>query len=237
MINQSFLQPVLDVGYVHLTNISGPKPVLDKLNNRFHVSDRDPANCARVSFDQRETPRTPEEDYKLNSYLWQNKHTTPFEMIETWWEVKLPIVVARQFIRHRTISVNEVSRRYVTTPLEFYYPENWRGKAKNNKQGSSGVIEYSAELMNKKYNNILLDATDHYNFCISVGMCPEMARLHVPQSLYTKWVWKQNLHNLAHFINLRKDAHAQFEAREYAAAKLSLLMKVIPNLVTLMLID
>lgn len=225
--------PVLDVGYVKLLNISGPTHGVFTPEG-YSVSDRDPANCARLSFDQKDT-RTEEEDLKLTKYLWEHKHTTPFEMVMTWWEVKLPLVVARQFIRHRTISVNEVSRRYVSTPLEFYRPKVWRAKAASNKQGSEGLIEYSTALMNKKYNALLDAANEHYNWVIDLGMCPEMARLHVPQSMYTKWIWRQDFHNLAHFINLRKDSHAQWEAQEYARAKLSLLKQVVPNLANLLM--
>jgi len=112
---------VLDHGYVILRNISGP---IRRASQPFDADDTDPANAARFSFDaaDQET-RVREDDLKLARYLWKNRHTTPFEMVEVWLEMQMPIFVARQFVRHRTVSINEVSARYVQLPKQFYIPD------------------------------------------------------------------------------------------------------------------
>ena len=124
--------PVLDHGFVTLRNMAGPTRRADC---EFDASDRDPAQAARMSFDQMNGERTEEEDFKLSKYLMKNWHTSPFEMVEIWLEMKMPIFVARQFVRHRTASINEVSGRYITLPAEWYIPKIVGGKAPTAKQG------------------------------------------------------------------------------------------------------
>src|SRR5690606_18852081 len=123
---------VLDHGFVRLRNMAGPtRRVLngtheetgDFILRPFDADDRDPAQAARMSFDQMDSERTLEEDMRLSRYLMKNWHTSPFEMVEIWLEMKMPIFVARQFVRHRTASINEVSGRYVQLPGEWYIPE------------------------------------------------------------------------------------------------------------------
>ena len=220
-----YLRSVLDYGYVKLLNISGPTRRADA---PFDAASQDPANSARLSFDQRDT-RSLAEDLKLTTYLHKNKHTTPFEMIETWWEIKLPIFVARQLVRHRTVSINEVSRRYVDGPVEYYTPKTWRAKAISNKQGSSGLTSYQC-LSSNDYRRAMDYSTSVYKSLLADKVCPEQARLVLPVSVYTKWLWKQDLHNLLHMLNLRSDTHAQWETQQYANAMLELLREVLPEL-------
>ena len=129
---------VLDHGHVKLLNVSGP---IRRLDQDFDANDIDPPNTARMSFDSREAGRTEDQDMKLAEYLMKNKHSTPFEMVEVWMEMKLPIFVARQFVRHRTVSLNEVSARYVKLPEEWYIPDIVGGKPVNAKQGQSDNLD------------------------------------------------------------------------------------------------
>ena len=126
---------VLDHGFVTLRNLAGPTRRPDQ---QFDADDRDPAQAARMSFDQMDTDRSAEEDHRLSRYLMKNWHTSPFEMVECWLEMKMPIFVARQFVRHRTVSINEVS---VTLPEEWYIPEVVGGKAPNAKQGQIDSLD------------------------------------------------------------------------------------------------
>lgn len=212
-------------GYVKLLRIAGP----------WHDNDiTDVAHVARVSFDATEAYSN-EKALKLVDYLWAHRHTTPFEMIQTWWEIKLPIFVARQLVRHRTASINEVSRRYVTDQIEFYLPEVWRKAADNKKQGSidEGFTMNEADCLlsrNKFYTLRMYLHYVHalYNDLIANGVCPEQARMLLPLNLYTRMIWRQDLHNLLHMISLRIDPHAQAETREYAQAMLIVLAEHIP---------
>ncbi len=213
---------VLDKGYVKLLNIGGPDGPGD---------DRDPANCARISFDAKDT-RERDADLKLNRYLWTHQHTTTFEMMETWWEMKMPIFVARQFVRHRTASINEVSRRYVDSEPEIYFPQAWRGRAADKKQGSSDarMHDMDAATAGVAYFAATAEALSAYRKMLKHGVAPEMARMVLPLSTYTTWVWHQDLHNLLHMLRLRSAPDAQWEARQYANAMLSLLRDRLPDL-------
>lgn len=130
--------PVLDHGFVQLRNLAGPTRRRDR---EFDAHDVDPPNAARMTFDQMDSGRTEDDDFKLAKYLMKNWHTSPFEMIEAWIEMKLPILVARQFVRHRTVSLNEVSTRYVTLPAEWYIPElaDIKMQVDNKKQGGRPI--------------------------------------------------------------------------------------------------
>lgn len=222
---------VLDHGFVKLLNLSGPTRRIDQ---EFDAHDTDPANVARVSFNNKDSGKTQQQDLRLCDYLLKNWHTTPFESIECWLEMKLPIFVARQFIRHRTISINEISGRYVTLPKEWYIPEIVGGKAKSNKQGQENNLSISLQrAFNYDLNSNCKESYSAYTYYIEKGVAPEHARLFLHVNHYTKWTWKQNLHNMMHFLYLRLNEHAQIEAREYAKAVLSLLNMYLPNTVAL----
>lgn len=202
---------VLDHGFVKLRNIAGPNGT---------ATDRDPANAARMSFDAADT-RTEEQDLKLCDYLMKNRHTSPFEMIEIWVEMKMPIFVARQFVRHRTTSINEVSARYVTLPAEWYIPkpENVGIKPDKAKQGRGAPVD--AELAEQFRFDLNLDCSNGYQKYLrylEYGVAPELARCFLHVNHYTHWLWKQDLHNMMHFLSLRDHSHAQWEPQQYAIA-------------------
>jgi thymidylate synthase (FAD) len=228
---------VLDHGFVTLRNISGPtrRPAED-----YDADDVDPSNTARMSFDQMDSglARGREQDLRLAEYLMKNRHTTPFEMIEVWLEMKLPIFVARQFVRHRTVSINEVSGRYVQLPAEWYIPkpEHVGIKPPSVKQGrvlAWDELDHSQQLTIKSFLSKMDDDCRHsyskYSQAIDVGIPNELARLYLHLNHYTHWVWKQDLHNIMHFLSLRDHSHAQYEAQQYAKAILSLLDQVLPE--------
>lgn len=218
---------VLDYGFVKLRNVSGPTRRPDAL---FDADDIDPANSARMSFDASDKERAREEDLKLCNYLMKNWHTTPFEMIEIWLEMKMPIFVARQFVRHRTATINEVSGRYITLPEEWYIPEVVGGKAKSNKQGQEdNLSEIDQECFRATLQGSCEQSYDHYRYFLKQGVAPEHARMFLHLNHYTHWLWKQDLHNMMHFLALRMDSHAQIEARAYANAIYKLLQQVLPE--------
>ena len=234
---------VLDHGYVILRNLSGPtRRTADFIGNEekcgtertFDADDVDVANSARMSFDGMDIERTYEIEMKLNRYLLVNSHMTPFESIEVWLEMKLPIFVARQFVRHRTATLNEVSGRYVTLPAEWYIPEIVGGKPENKKQGQSDTLDQ----FQQDYFKRILDehcAFGYRNYLRSItnGVAPEHARLFLSLNHYTHWIWKQDLRNLMHFLALRQHSHAQVEAQKYADAIFTLLEPHLPGLMGL----
>jgi thymidylate synthase (FAD) len=242
---------VLDHGYVILRNLAGPTRRSDKIQHDgdswviserdFDADDVDVANSARMSFNNADQTRTYEVEMKLNKYLAVNKHMTPFEMVEVWLEMKLPISVARQLVRHRTVSLNEVSGRYVQLPAEWYIPaiDKVMMQSKNKKQGGNLVdlsdpdqamraahyIDRLNEDCKRSYENYLLAIND--------GIAMEQARYHLHLNHYTHWLYKQDLRNLFHMVALRDHAHAQGETQEYARATVNLLEPHIPGLVAL----
>lgn len=237
---------VLDHGFVILRNISGPTHRIRDYNEgsyeeggsivekSFDADDTDPANTARMSFDQMDSGRTREQDLKLCEYLMKNKHTTPFEMIEVWLEMKMPIFVARQFVRHRTVSINEVSARYVTLPPEWYIPEIVGGKPVSAKQGQSGELDAAVQQEFRESLNISCETSySNYLFSMQQGVAAEHARMFLHLNHYTHWIWKQNLHNLMHFLSLRDHSHAQIESQRYAQAIDLLLRQQLPELMAL----
>lgn len=236
---------VLDHGFVALRNIAGPTRRTGEesycegsdgehnsyFNRRdFDADDTDPANAARMSFDQTDSNRTRDEDLKLCKYLMKNWHTSPFEMVEVWLEMKLPIFVARQFVRHRTCSINEVSGRYVTLLAEWYIPEVVGGKAPTKKQGQADNLSPEAQA---NFKQALLNHCSagycEYLDALAEGAAPEHARLFLSLNHYTHWLWKQDLHNMMHFLSLRDHSHAQVEAQAYAKAIDALIRRVLPN--------
>lgn len=222
---------VLDHGFVTLRNIAGPTR---RTGAEFDASDVDVANSARMSFDASDLERSYEIEMKLNRYLLANKHMTPFESIEVWLEMKLPIFVARQFVRHRTAALNEVSGRYVTLPAEWYIPEVVGGKPINKKQGQSDSLGvFAQEVFRKELNDHCLNGYSNYIVAMERGVAPEHARMFLSLNHYTHWLWKQDLRNLMHFLALRTHSHAQVEAQAYANAVVELLEPTIPGLISL----
>lgn len=194
----------LDKGFVRLVDIMG--------------GDESIVQAARVSYGK--GTKTVSEDRNLIRYLMRHRHTSPFEMVEYKFHIKLPIFVARQWIRHRTANVNEYSGRYSIMPDEFYIPspEDVRTQSRTNKQGRSD--EPIPEDIAKEFIEDLTQSQnllyEKYNYYLSKDIARELARINLPLSTYTEWYWKIDLHNLFHFLELRLHPTAQFEIREYA---------------------
>lgn len=179
----------------------------------------------------REPARTKEKDEKLIRYLYEHEHLTPFEKVRFEFVVKLPIFVARQWIRHRMGSFNEVSARYTELKDEFYIPEleRIRGQHHANKQGSGERLPESYALDCLEEIKLSSErAFDSYTRMLSRGLARELARMVLPTNIYTSWYWTVDLRNLFHFLHLRLDEHAQYEIRVYAEAILKMLRKVAP---------
>jgi len=160
-------------------------------------------------------------DTKLINYLAKHKHTSPFGHCFASFHIKAPVFVARQLVKHKFLRWNEISRRYVDTKPEFYVPDVWRGKAEDKKQGSDGVIEEATHILysnNEFYGCI--DETDPYYQCLHsyegllrLGVCPEQARMVLPQSMMTEWYWSGSLDAFADMCNLRCAGDTQLETR------------------------
>ena len=201
--------PVLDHGFVRVVDYMGDDAAITQ--------------AARVSYGK--GTRSVQNDEGLIRYLMRHWHSTPFEMCEVKLHVKLPVFVARQWIRHRTANVNEYSARYSILDREFYVPapEHVAAQSAVNNQGRGAALE--GEEAARVLETLKSDAErcyDHYEEMISQegqqGLARELARMNLPASIYTQWYWKVDLHNLFHFLRLRADAHAQYEIRVYAEA-------------------
>lgn len=201
MIESGFTIPVLDFGFVRYVDHMG--------------SDQRIIEAARVSY--RSPSKGEEADKKLLQYLYKNKHTSPFEMAKVTLNIKLPIFVMRQYVRHRMQNLNEVSARYTELPNEFYIPTKWRAQDTKNKQGSVEADLPHAEL-SKCLQGCCSDAYVVYNALLDRGVAREMARMVLPVNIYTEIYSCWDLKNLLHFITLREDAHAQAEIQEYGRA-------------------
>lgn len=185
--------------------------------------------AARVSYGDG-TKKT-SEDRGLIRYLMRHGHTTPFEMCEFKFHCKMPIFVARQWIRHRTANVNEISGRYSIMKDEFYKPDvnGVRAQSKTNKQGGTDPIDpISAGEFLTLLDKACIDNYATYAKYAEEGVSREQARMILPLNLYTEWYWKIDLHNLFHFLGLRCDAHAQYEIRVFADAMLELISPLVP---------
>ena len=202
-------KPVLDHGFVRVIDYMGDDSAI--------------CQAARVSYGR--GTKSVQNDEGLIRYLMRHWHSTPFEMCEIKLHVKLPVFVARQWIRHRTANVNEYSARYSILDREFYIPEPDALNAQSvvNNQGRGAVLEGAEaarvlEILKSDSNR----AYDNYEAMISddgqSGLARELARMNLPANIYTQWYWKVDLHNLFHFLRLRADAHAQYEIRVYADA-------------------
>lgn len=218
MIELPIEKKVLDHGFVALTAVMG--------------DDRTPARTARTSFRNASKERSEDQDAKLTRYLIENGHNTPLEFNQLRFYAKAPIFVARQWFRHRTASANEISYRYVTAAREFYVPdaERMQKKAENNKQGSSVELVDRPEECDALIRAASEFSFDMYERLLGEGLAPELARAVLPVNTYTEFYWQQNLHNLFHFLELRTDAHAQYEIRVYAEAMLEMTEQVFPTI-------
>ena len=218
---------VLDHGFVRVVDYMGDDAAI--------------VQAARVSYGK--GTKLVRQDAGLINYLMRHRHTTPFEMCEIKYHVKLPIFVARQWIRHRTANVNEYSARYSVLDREFYIPapENLAAQAASNRQGRGDVLqgEEAAEVLAllkadadrcyENYETMLNERQDGGQIDPErQGLARELARMNLPLNVYTQWYWKIDLHNLLHFVGLRADPHAQFEIRVYAEALLETLRRWVP---------
>jgi len=207
--------PVLDHGFVALVDYMG--------------SDEDVERAARVSYGYgtRRTSAT----RGLIRYLRRHRHTTPSEMVELKFHCAMPIFVARQWIRHRSASVNEYSGRYSLMPLLYYRPdlEQLQAQSASNRQGRAGapLDKLYTEAIDR-WERLRREAGEHYEWLVSHDVARELARIDLPLSLYTQWYWKVDLHNLLHFLTLRIDPHAQYEIRAYARVIAGMLQRVAP---------
>lgn len=195
--------------------------------------DQTPAICARTSYRNGRKPRSKEDDARLTRYLVKHRHTTPLEFCQIRYYMKMPISVARQLIRHRTASVNEISLRYVKATREFYVPEIDRCKKQSttNKQGSSDELVDDPEWVRRCFFAIGNEAFDVYEALVNEGLSLEIARNVLPLGTYTEWYFQQDLHNLLHLFRLRRHEHAQYETRVYADAMLSLVREIFPSVI------
>ena len=219
--------PVLDHGFVRVVDYMGDDAAI--------------VQAARVSYGR--GTRKVSEDRGLINYLMRHRHTTPFEMCEIKYHVKLPIFVARQWIRHRTANVNEYSARYSILDNEFYIPapEHLAAQAATNRQGRERVLEGAAarrvlELLRRDAERAYAGYAELLNEDASgapvdpdrPGLARELARINLSLGFYTQWYWKTDLHNLMHFLSLRADPHAQYEIRAYAETMLGTLARWVP---------
>ncbi len=198
--------PVLDHGFVRLVDYLG--------------GDGRIVQSARVSYGT--GTKSVREDKGLINYLMSHQHTSPFEQVVLTFHCKMPIFVARQWVRHRTARLNEISGRYSVMKEEFYVPDPSviQAQSQANKQGRQAE-ELPAELRQKVVDLLLADQTTtyaHYQGMLDDDIARELARINLPLSLYTEWYWQIDLHNLFHFVKLRMDPHAQWEIQEYGRA-------------------
>lgn len=185
--------------------------------------------AARVSYG--EGTKTLNDDQGLIRYLMRHSHTTPFEMVDFKFHIKAPLFVTRQWLRHRTASVNEISARYSVLKDEFYIPETKyiKGQSKTDKQCRHG--SFGDDVSQRMQDRIRLTsgiAYDEYKQLLADGIARELARMVLPVNIYTEFYWKMNLHNLLHFIQLRIDKHAQYEIRVFAQAIYDIIKQIMP---------
>jgi len=186
--------------------------------------------AARVSYGA--GTKTSREDAGLLRYLLKNKHThtSPFEMVQLKFHVKLPIFVARQWIRHRTGSFNEVSARYSVLPNEFYYPavKDITTQDSKNRQARTDTLVQRPHRVLSDIMEHSEDSYDLYEKLLEKGVARELARMVLPLNIYTEWYWSVNLKNLLDFLRLRTDQHAQREIQAYANAIITLIEPIVP---------
>jgi thymidylate synthase (FAD) len=216
--------PVLDYGFVrYIDHMGDDKRILE---------------AARISY--KSPSKGDDADKKLLAYLWKNKHTSPFEMVKLTLNIKMPIFIMRQYVRHRMQNLNELSARYTELPNEFYVPRVWRKQDTKNKQGSVVSDDDTNPFMYcNGGNGDPVHATDAvashcnasydlYQKLIEKGIAREMARMVLPINIYTEIYACWDLKNLLHFITLREDEHAQAEIRHYGTAIKSICKEFFP---------
>jgi len=221
------VHPVLDHGFIRVVDYMGDDCAI--------------VQAARVSYGR--GTRHTSEDAGLLRYLMRNRHSTPFEMCEIKFHVKLPIFVARQWIRHRTANVNEYSARYSILDREFHIPrpEHLATQSTTNRQGRGAVLEGSEAA--QVLQLLTTDAERNYDHYLEMlnehpdgspidpdrqGLARELARMNLTLNTFTQWYWKIDLHNLFHFLSLRADPHAQYEIRVYADTMLAIVRQWVP---------
>jgi thymidylate synthase (FAD) len=192
----------------------------------FMGSDAAIVQAARVSYGA--GTKSVSNDRALIRYLMRHKHTTPFEMVEFKFHIKAPIYVARQWLRHRTASVNEMSARYSIVDTGFFLPEELRKQAKSRGQGGEEPLDEGGSNLLAKQKASCDLAFHVYDELIAKGVSRELARAHLPQCTFTEFYWKINLHNLLHFLQLRIDDHAQKEIRDLAKQVYDLIKPIVP---------
>lgn len=206
----------LDHGFIRLLDVMGDDTAI--------------VQAARVSYGK--GTKTVSKDRGLIRYLMRHEHTSPFEMVEFKFHCKMPIFVARQWIRHRTANINEISGRYSILPTEKYIPEtgNISFQSDDNKQGRSeekvpdDIIRSSLDLIKESYEV----SEKAYHELLEKNIAREISRICLPLGQYTEWYWKIDLHNLLRFLRLRLDQHAQMEIRVYAEAMRDLIKPIVP---------
>lgn len=219
--------PVLDHGFIRVIDYMGDDSAI--------------VQAARVSYGK--GTKKVNEDAGLINYLLRHRHSTPFEMCEIKFHVKLPIFIARQWIRHRTANVNEYSARYSILDKEFYIPaaDQLAAQSTSNRQGRGDLVE-GAEAR-RVFDLLKQDSEQVYDHYIEMlnedengqpikpdnkGLARELARMNLTLNYYTQWYWKVDLHNFMHFLSLRADSHAQYEIRVYAQAMLDVFKRWLP---------
>lgn len=206
---------VLDKGFVRLVD--------------YYGSDQRIVQSARVSYG--DGTKSVSEDAALIDYLLRHQHTSPFEQVVFTFHLKMPIFVARQWVRHRTGRMNEVSGRYSIMKDEFYVPEISciAKQSKSNKQGRGEIFSADeAESFRSEFQESQKKSYAEYSEMVEKGVARELARINLPLSLYTEFYWQMDLHNLFHFLKLRLDSHAQYEIRAFSERILEIAKIVCP---------
>lgn len=211
---------VLDHGFVSLVDIM-PRIVPEGSTADYAIT-----QAARTSYGK--GTKSKSSDKSLIRYMMRMTHSSPFEMVQTKWHMKMPIFTARQIVRHRTSSINEYSGRYSVMPNEFFRPNEVRAQSTSNKQGSDGLVDDITAAEFYDYLDQAERLSEKYNYLCEKGVDRGLTRIGLPISVYTEWYWRMDLKNLLHFIKLRISPHAQEEIQEYASAMLRILNEVCP---------
>lgn len=208
---------LLDKGFIEIVSSMG--------------TDSSVVNAARVSFNNDQSAVDTERDIKLIKYLLINGHTSPFEHVTFTFHVKCPLFIRSQWMRHRTWSFSEISRRYTSEDIDFYIPTSLRVQDENDRQASKEeFLEeiFPGESVEKSLTIMSEHALQNYYWMLDIGVAREQARMILPQNMYTRFYATVDLHNLLHFIKLRSSSHAQYEIRCYSDAILSLIEEYVP---------
>jgi thymidylate synthase (FAD) len=208
--------PVLDFGYVRY---------IDHMGDDMRI-----VEAARISYNS--PSKGVDADLKLLGYLYKNKHTSPFEMVKVTLNIKMPIFIMRQYVRHRMQNLNEVSARYTELPDEFYIPAEWRKQDDKNKQGSVATADLDHKAHSIALQLACKSAYKLYKNMIDKGVAREMARMVLPLNIYTEIYACWDIKNLLHFIALREDSHAQAEIQAYASAIKKILVEIVPGVMS-----